>query len=216
MLSSQTKDQMTAKAMAHLKDHGLTIENILKTEQTKIQDLIYGVGFYRRKAEYILKTTRVIQDQHDGQVPSDLKTLMSFPGVGVKMALLGIQFNPTCNLKLYTMFLVQQSAFNITEGISVDTHVHRICNLLEWTDSKNPDETRIQLQEWVPKEKWAKVNHMLVGFGQTICKPISPLCNTCKINHMCPSAFWNKPKNAKKIKLGIKINIFDDFDNFRV
>ena len=57
--------------------------------KNKIQELIYGVGFYRRKAEYILKTTKIIKEKYDGIVPSKLDQLMKFPGVGIKMALLG-------------------------------------------------------------------------------------------------------------------------------
>jgi endonuclease III len=95
---------------------------------------------------------------HDNIVPHELNKLLNLPGVGMKMAL-----------------LLQQSAFDIVEGISVDTHVHRISNLLNWVSSKNPDQTRDQLQKWVPKDKWKQINHLLVGFGQTICKPVAPL-----------------------------------------
>lgn len=53
------------------------------------------------------------------------------------------------------------------EGISVDTHVHRICNRLKWVrkTTNNPDLTRVALEEWLPKEKWDQINELLVGFG---------------------------------------------------
>ena len=177
MLSSQTKDQQTFAAVQRLRKHGLTVDDMIAIEDAKLQKLLYGVGFYKRKTEYIKRTSQIIKDKHDGQVPSKLKDILKFPGVGMKMAL-----------------LLQQGAFGVVEGISVDTHVHRISNLLNWTDSKNADKTREQLQEWLPKDKWAKINHMLVGFGQTICKPVAPLWDDCKINDICPAAFWYSPK----------------------
>ena len=158
MLSSQTKDQQTFAAVKRLRKYGLSVENMIDIEEEKLQDLLYGVGFYKRKAEYIKKTSLLIKEKHDGIIPSKLEEILKFPGVGMKMAL-----------------LLQQGAFGIIDGISVDTHVFRISNLLNWADAKNPDQTREQLQDWLPKNKWGTINHMLVGFGQTICKPVAPL-----------------------------------------
>jgi endonuclease-3 len=88
MLSSQTKDEQTSKAMKKLREHGLTVDNILDTEEEDIQDLIYGVGFYRRKAEYIKRTTKIIKEEYEGVVPDELEKVLKFPGVGIKMGLL--------------------------------------------------------------------------------------------------------------------------------
>lgn len=180
MLSSQTKDKQTYEAVQRLRKHGLTVDNMIETEKKDLEELLYGVGFYRRKAEYIKKTAVMIRDKHEGVVPSDLKQILKFPGVGMKMAI-----------------LLQQSAFGIIEGICVDTHVHRIWNNFNWVESKNPEETRVQLQDWLPKSKWQVINHMLVGFGQTICKPVAPLWNQCSISDSCPVAFWYGPKKIE-------------------
>ncbi|CAI2368687.1 unnamed protein product [Moneuplotes crassus] len=182
MLSSQTKDKQTFEATQRLKNHGLTVDEMIKIEEEELADLLYGVGFYKRKAGYIKRTSQLIKDKHEGIVPSKLDDILKFPGVGIKMAL-----------------LLQQGAFGVVDGISVDTHVHRICNLLEWVDSTNPEATRVQLQDWLPKSKWTKINHMLVGFGQTICKPIAPLCDECGVSDLCPMAHWYSPPKKKKI-----------------
>ena len=73
-----------------------------------------------------------------------------------------------------------------TLGIGVDTHVHRIANRLGWVKTKDPESTRIALQDWLPKEYWADVNLLLVGFGQTHCLPINPYCSTCPVSTSCP------------------------------
>ena len=106
--------------------------------------------------------------------------------------------------------LVLQHAFGKVEGVSVDVHVHRICNRLQWAGKnyetrkdwkpcKSPGETAGHLEEWVPKEKWTEVNHMLVGFGQTVCRPLRPLCYECTIIKMCP--FTDKNMKVSKVKV---------------
>ena len=83
--------------------------------------------------------------------------------------------------------LVLQSAFGVVHGISVDTHVHRISGRLGWTKgAATPGKTADQLEAWVPFDRWRRVNGMLVGFGQTVCKPIGPRCYECQIRKLCP------------------------------
>ena len=71
----------------------------------------------------------------------------------------------------------------------VDTHVYRISNRLGWlkVQSKNPEETRKGLEDWLPSELWREVNFMLVGFGQTICTPLRPKCGECLNKDICPT-----------------------------
>ena len=111
------------------------------------------------------------------------------------------------------------SALKQTVGIGVDTHVHRISNRLEWVNTKTPEQTRMKLEEFVPQEEWDVINHMLVGFGQTVCKPVSlislhyisifmnvkigPKCNECPLNKTCAyfkSNKSSKPSPKKKVK----------------
>ena len=142
--------------------------------ETELQDLIYNVSFFRRKADYLKRTARILTDEHNGDVPGDLDAVLALPGVGPKMA-----------------YLFLQVAYNKTEGIGVDTHVHRISRRLGWTDAakcKTPEHTRKALQAWLPKEYWRPINALLVGFGQTVCTPTSPKCNGCAVREYCPFA----------------------------
>jgi len=72
----------------------------------------------------------------------------------------------------------------------VDTHVHRISNRIGWVprQTKNPEETRKALEDWLPSELWSEVNHLLVGFGQQICRPVGPHCDSCLNVQLCPYA----------------------------
>lgn len=174
MLSSQTKDTATALAMTRLKKHGLTVENILKTPHSVLDNLIRNVGFHARKAEYLQKACEMLQDEYNGDIPDTLEGLLRLPGVGPKMA-----------------HLCLQCAWKKTEGIGVDVHVHRISNRLGWTktdtSAKGPEATRAELEDWLPKEYWRPINKLLVGFGQTICTPLRPKCGGCLANQLCPT-----------------------------
>lgn len=88
------------------------------------------------------------------------------------------------------------TAWQEITGIGVDTHVHRIANRLAWLKkpTKEPEQTRIQLESWLPRPLWAEVNHLLVGFGQTICTPVRPNCSECLNNNICPAVMLPKKK----------------------
>lgn len=93
---------------------------------------------------------------------------------------------------------------NRTMGIGVDTHVHRIANLLNWVDTNAPEKTRVALESWLPSEYWGPINPLLVGFGQTICVPRVPKCGECKLadEGICPFArkglkMWKERQGRK-------------------
>ncbi|XP_076583587.1 endonuclease III-like protein 1 isoform X2 [Chaetodon auriga] len=178
MLSSQTKDQVTAAAMQKLRAHGCTVENVLATDDETLGKLIYPVGFWRTKVKYLKLTSAMLQKEFGGDIPDSVEGLVRLPGVGPKMA-----------------HLAMDIAWDQVSGIGVDTHVHRISNRLGWLKrpTKNPEETRKALEEWLPRELWSEINWLLVGFGQQVCLPVNPLCSVCLNQHSCPSAHKNSP-----------------------
>jgi endonuclease-3 len=89
------------------------------------------------------------------------------------------------------------------EGIGVDVHVHRITNLWGWQGrpgTKTPEETRLALQAWLPRDKWKEINWLLVGFGQSVCLPVGPKCGDCELGlrGLCKAA------DRKKVNEGIR------------
>ncbi|XP_051982743.1 endonuclease III-like protein 1 isoform X2 [Xyrauchen texanus] len=183
MLSSQTKDPITAGAMQRLREHNLNVTTILNMDDETLGKLIYPVGFWRTKVKYIKQATALIQQEFGGDIPNTVEGLIQLPGVGPKMA-----------------HLAMDIAWNNVSGIGVDTHVHRISNRLGWTkkETKTPEETRRALEEWLPRDLWSEINWLLVGFGQQVCLPVRPLCSMCLNQHTCPSAHRSSPK--KKLK----------------
>ncbi|XP_006006749.1 endonuclease III-like protein 1 [Latimeria chalumnae] len=173
MLSSQTKDQVTAAAVMRLREHGLTVENIQETDEKTLGELIYPVGFWKSKAKYIKRTTEILKYEYNGDIPDNITELVKLPGVGPKMA-----------------HLAMAIAWNNVSGIGVDTHVHRISNRLKWVrkETKSPEETRVALEEWLPRDFWREINWLFVGFGQQICLPVNPNCARCLNRAICPAA----------------------------
>lgn len=90
----------------------------------------------------------------------------------------------------------------LTPKPSIDVHVHRITNLWGWHKTKAPEETRASLEAWLPRDRWHEINHLLVGFGQTICLPVGRKCGECTLSKgLCPSAVAQKKvvrKSSKK------------------
>lgn len=198
MLSSQTKDTTNAIAMRRLQTElpapGLTLETILDVDPVRLNELIYVVGFHNNKTRYIKATALILRDNFAGDIPDTIEGLMSLPGVGPKMA-----------------YLCLSAAWGRTEGIGVDVHVHRITNLWRWHKTKTPEETRLILQAWLPRDKWHEINHLLVGFGQTICLPVGKDCQVCTLSAkgLCPSAIMSRSKVNKRIK---KEEVIQEFE----
>ena len=159
--------------MLKLREYGLTPKHIQETSDEKLGELIRKVGFWTKKVQYIKKTTDILLEKYDGDIPDMIEELVKLPGVGPKMG-----------------YLALKVAWNKIDGIGVDVHVHRICNRLEWVHTNSPEQTRVALEAWLPKQYWFEINLLLVGFGQQICKG-SPKCSECKLRNMCPSSKYN-------------------------
>ncbi|NXL18171.1 NTH protein, partial [Setophaga kirtlandii] len=173
MLSSQTKDQVTSAAMLRLRRRGLTVDSVLQMDEESLGHIIYPVGFWRNKVKYIKQTTAILKQKYGGDIPSTVEELVQLPGVGPKMA-----------------HLAMHIAWDSVAGIAVDTHVHRISNRLQWVkkETKSPEQTRVALEEWLPRDLWKEINWLLVGFGQQTCLPVNPRCSQCLNQDICPAA----------------------------
>jgi endonuclease-3 len=106
------------------------------------------------------------------------------------------------------------AAWGKHEGIGVDVHVHRITNLWGWHTTKNPEETRMALQSWLPKDKWHEINKLLVGLGQTVCLPVARRCGECDLagKGLCKSEIKGlvlERKRKEVVKSEVKLGAGD-------
>lgn len=167
ILSQRTRDENTDQATNNLFDKYKDIYEVVEAPIDDIKELIRPAGFYNVKASRIQEVSQILIDQYGGEVPDTVNELVKLPGVGRKTA--------NC---------VMVFAFELP-AIPVDTHVHRISNRLGLVDTKNPDDTEVELTKITPKELWIKLNDLMVQFGQNICKPISPDCEICPCSEIC-------------------------------
>ncbi len=167
ILSARTKDTVTIEASRRLLRKANTPKALAALSVKEIETLIYPVGFYKTKAKNVRETARLLEEQYGGEVPRDLDELIKLPGVGRK-----------------TANLVVTIGFD-TDGICVDTHVHRITNLFGYLKTKTPEETEFALREKLPRKEWKTYNDILVTFGQNLCVPISPWCSRCPVEKYC-------------------------------
>ena len=175
ILSARTKDESTSRIV---KDLFKVYKNSRQLANAKIKDvekIIKSIGFYHVKARRIIEVAKIIDSKYKGKVPDNLEKLIELPGVGRKTA--------NCVL----VYAYEKPA------IPVDIHVHRISNRLGLVQTKTPEDTEFELMKIIPKNLWLDINETFVKYGQNICKPISPMCNVCKIKSSC--SYYNA-KNA--------------------
>ncbi|MEX2682324.1 MAG: endonuclease III [Candidatus Sigynarchaeota archaeon] len=178
ILSARSKDEQTIKVSEALFNHGYdTAEKLAAAPPEKVEEIIKPIGFYRAKTKSIQGAARMLIEQFGGKVPSTYEALLELPGVGPKVA--------NCVL-VY--------AFGIP-AIPVDTHVHRIVNRWGLVETTDPEKTCDQLMKILPREWWLVINDLLIRFGKEICKPITPICNACPLDAICPKIITpNKPR----------------------
>ncbi|KAG7380112.1 Endonuclease III-like protein 1 [Phytophthora pseudosyringae] len=177
LLSSQTQDPITYAAMQRLhqlgeNDEGLTIGTVQATSEGALSEALKPVGFYHRKAQHLKRVATVLSSQFHGDIPRSLDELLALPGIGPKIGR-----------------VIMLLAWGQVDGIVVDTHVHRLAQRLGWASTTTPEDTRKQLEDWIPREHWGKLSLAVVGFGQTVCTAKTPSCSTCPLAPTCPSAF---------------------------
>ena len=167
ILSARTRDENTAKVVRRLFERYRTPTELAGARVRDVERIIHSIGFYRVKARRIIDVARIISSRHGGRVPKRLDALLELPGVGRK----------TANCVLVYAF--------DEPAIPVDIHVHRISNRLGIASTKTPEETEAALTTAIPRRYWLEINDTFVMYGQNICKPISPMCDVCKIRRHC-------------------------------
>jgi endonuclease-3 len=167
IISLRTKDKVTMEASKKLFSLAKTPEDMVKLSVKQIENTIRPSNYYKTKAKRIKDISEFLLKNYNGRVPDKIEDLLKLKGVGRK-----------------TANIVLSHAFN-KDAIAVDTHVHRISNRLGLVKTKTPKETEEALIRILPKKHWKKYNTLLVVWGQNVCKPIKPLCNSCPIYEYC-------------------------------
>lgn len=136
-----------------------------------VEAIIRSTGFFRAKAKSLIGMANALVGKHASDVPASIAELTKLPGVGRK-----------------TANVILGNAFDINEGIVVDTHVQRLSRRLGLTRLPDPVGIEQELMPLFPRERWAVLSHLLIFHGRRVCFARKPACGECVLNDVCPSA----------------------------
>jgi len=168
IISLRTRDEVTLDASRRLLAKAPDPEKLLELGREAVAELIYPAGFYKVKADQMVRLSEILMETNAGEIPCRLKELLALPGVGLK----------TANLVLGVGFGIP--------AICVDIHVHRIANRRGWISTATPDASETALRAILPRKWWIDINRLLVKFGRIVCTPQSPKCSECPVSSNCP------------------------------
>jgi endonuclease-3 len=167
VLSAQATDKGVNKATDKLFPVANTPEAILALGEDGLKHYIKTIGLFNSKAANLIKTCRILIEQHHSEVPQTREALESLPGVGRK----------TANVILNTAFG--------QPTIAVDTHIFRVANRTRIAPGKSVTEVELNLLKFVPKEYQLDAHHWLILHGRYVCVARKPRCEACIIEDLC-------------------------------
>lgn len=182
ILSAQCTDKRVNMITPSFFDTYPTIDLLAKASQDDIYQLIKSCSYPNNKAKSLLGMARKIVNDYNSEVPDDMDSLLTIPGVGRK----------TANVILSVIY--QQPA------MAVDTHVFRVSERLGLTTrSRNPLMTERKLVENIPADLLGTAHHWLILHGRYVCKARVPLCNKCFLSDLC--RYKNNKDKAEQNKV---------------
>ena len=132
-------------------------QSLARADQEKLQEIIYSTGFFRNKARNLISTAKRLVEDFDSEIPNTMEDLLKLSGVARK----------TANVVLGT-------AFGISSGVVVDTHVKRLSRRLGLTHEESPVKIEKDLMVKIPENRWIDFSHQLIHHGRKICKSQRP------------------------------------------
>jgi len=140
-------------------------------DRSAVEEIIKSTGFFRNKAKSLIGMAKAVVEKHGGEIPRSMEELFALPGIGRK-----------------TANVVLGNAFDMNEGVVVDTHVARLSRLLGLTRQTDPVKIELDLMQLFPRESWALLSHLFIWHGRRVCVARKPRCAECVLNRICPSA----------------------------
>lgn len=148
------------------------IVNFAKADKDQLEQDIRSTGFYKNKAKNLRAAARLLLEKFNGELPKTMREILTIPGVARK-----------------TANVVLGNAYNIYEGIAVDTHVKRLSGRLGLTTHTNTNKIEQDLMSRFDKNDWFALTYLLIEHGRQICQAKKPKCGECMLSKVCPSAF---------------------------
>jgi endonuclease III len=178
ILSAQCTDERVNKVTPALFARFPDARSMANADIIELEELVRSTGFYHNKAKNIQGACRKIVAEFNGEVPQQMDELMTLPGVARK-----------------TANVVSAHAFGNIQGVTVDTHVKRLTNLLGLTIHSDPIKIEQDLMKLIPKVDWENFSILTIYHGRAICNARKPNCDECELAQLCPAE--HQPIKAK-------------------
>jgi endonuclease-3 len=185
ILSAQSTDVNVNRVTPELFRKYPTVEAFAALTPEQLEPDVRSTGFFRNKSKSVVGAAKKVVADFGGQVPLNMKDLLTLPGVARK-----------------TANVVLGSWFKIAEGVVVDTHVHRISRRLELTTNSDPQKIEQDLMRIIPREKWILFSHQIIWHGRKLCIARKPKCVDCLLENICHAAdkTWSTVEMHKNAK----------------
>lgn len=169
ILSAQSTDKRVNLTTPALFKRYRTARDYAQADRTELEELIRPTGFYRNKANSLIRLGQELVERFDGVVPQTMEELVTLPGVGRK-----------------TANVILGNAFDIP-GITVDTHFGRLVRRWRWTAEEDPVKVEHAIGELIERSEWTLLSHRVIFHGRRVCHARKPACGVCVLAKDCPS-----------------------------
>jgi endonuclease III len=183
VLSAQSTDKRVNQVTPELFRRYPDAAALAGADRAELEELIHPTGFFRAKADSLLKLGAALVEHFDGQVPATLDELVTLPGVGRK-----------------TANVVLGNAFGVP-GITPDTHFMRVTTRMGWTSGTTPDEIEASVGMLFDPSRWVMLSHHVVWHGRRRCHARNPACGACPVAEQCMSFGVGETDPIKAAKL---------------
>ena len=171
ILSAQCTDARVNLVTPTLFDRYPTPFELARANPADVEEIIKSTGFFRNKTRSLIGMAQALVSEHGGEVPRTMEELRRLPGVGRK-----------------TANVILGNAYNINEGVTVDTHVTRLSRLLGLSTERDAEKIESELMKLFPRESWGLLSHLLIFHGRNVCIARRPRCSDCALAQLCPSS----------------------------
>jgi endonuclease-3 len=168
ILSAQCTDERVNMVTPTLFERYPDAAALAKAKPADVERIIKSTGFFRAKTKSLIGCSRGLVEHHGGEVPRSLDALVKLPGIGRK-----------------TASVVLGHAYDLAEGLAVDTHVLRVSNRLGIARADDPLEVERQLMALIPPERWTRTTDLMIFHGRKVCIARRPLCGQCPVFALC-------------------------------
>ena len=181
ILSAQSTDKRVNTVTPVLFGRYRAAADYAGADPEELEKIIHSTGFFRAKANNLIKLGQALCERFGGEVPRTLDEMVTLPGVGRK-----------------TANVVLGNAFGVP-GITVDTHFGRLVRRFGWTTETDPVKVEAEIGALFPPKDWTLMSHHLIWHGRRVCHSRRPACGACGLADLCPS-YGEGPTDEKTAK----------------